>query len=136
MQHIKKTIAATLAAGALVTGLSACGGPTDTDAEVASENLSTAAEQFEINRRIAVINTITDTYLWSVEGKCSIDVDEMESQLEVTCKLKSGDYVKHFAHLADNVTYMAEQTSGAAVSTDQYRVIFKPEALVPNFDRP
>ncbi|QGH76691.1 hypothetical protein PBI_QUASAR_63 [Gordonia phage Quasar] len=31
---------------------------------------------------------------------------------------------------------MSEQTSGTKVSTDHYRVIFKPEVVVPNIDRP
>ena len=128
---IKKTLAATVAAVSAIT-LASCS--TDTDADVASENLSKAAEQFEIERRIAVINGITDQYILVVEGKCAIDDDG--NQLEITCKLDDGGFVKHFAHLADNVTYMAEQTSGATVSTSQYRVIYKPEALVPNFDRP
>jgi len=105
-----------------------------TDADVASENLSKAADQFEINRRIVFLNGITDKYLLSVEGKCSIK-DE-NRQLEVTCKLGDNEFKKHFLGLSDNVTYFAEQIEGANVSTYHYRVIFKPEVLIPDIDRP
>lgn len=104
------------------------------DADVASQNLSKAADQFEINRRIVFVNGITDKYLMSIEGKCSIK-DE-NSQLEVVCKTQGNEYKKHFLGLSDNVTYFAEQLEAASVSTNHYRVIFKPEVLVPDIDRP
>ncbi len=104
------------------------------DADVASENLSRAADQFEINRRVVFFNGITDTYLLSIEGKCSIKDDNQ--QLEVTCKTGDGQYKKHFLGLSDNVSYFVEQLEGANVSTYHYRVIFKPEVIVPDVDRP
>jgi len=112
-------------------GLSACG---DTDADVASENLSKAAEQFEIERRVVFFNGITDKYLLSIEGLCSIE-DEGR-QLEVTCKLPDGKFKKNYLGLSDNVSYFVEQMGTVEVSTSQYRVIFKPESIVPDFDRP
>ncbi|HYJ20826.1 MAG TPA: hypothetical protein VEW07_02235, partial [Solirubrobacterales bacterium] len=48
--------------------LAACG---DSDADVASHNLSKAAEQFEIERRVVFFNGITDKYLLLIEGLCS-----------------------------------------------------------------
>ncbi|QBP31743.1 hypothetical protein SEA_PIPER2020_64 [Mycobacterium phage Piper2020] len=38
--------------------------------------------------------------------------------------------------LSDNVSYFVEQVESANVSTDHYRVIFKPEVIVPDVDRP
>jgi hypothetical protein len=38
--------------------------------------------------------------------------------------------------LSDNVTYFAEQLEGAEVGTYHYRVIFKPEVILPDVDRP
>lgn len=119
-------IGVTLSVGAL----SAC----TTDADVASQNISKASEQFEISRRIVVINGVTDKYLFTVEGKCSLEYPD--NRTEIVCKLKDGTLVKHVVRQSDNVTVLVEQTSGTAVSTDQYRVIFKPEVLIPNIDRP
>lgn len=126
-----KKIAIATAATALALGLAGC----TSDADVASENLSKAAEQFEINRRIVAINGITDKYLLVVEGRCSIEWPD-GTRADIICKLEDGSFVKHTVHLSDNVTVMSEQTNGTEVSTDQYRVIFKPEVLVPNVDRP
>ncbi len=120
-----------LAAAALVAlPLTGC----SSDATVASQNLSKAAEQFEIMRRIVFFNGITDTYMLELEGRCSI-VDD-GNQLEVTCKTADDAYKKHFLGLSDNVTYFAEQLEAADVDTYHYRVIFKPEVIVPDIDRP
>lgn len=119
-----------VAAATVAATLTAC----STDADVADENLKKAAEQFEISRRITVINGITDKYLMVVEGKCSLEFPDGRN--EIICKLADGSFVKHHVIKADNVFVMSEQTTGAQVSTDHYRVIFKPEVIVPNVDRP
>lgn len=116
-----------------VLALAAC---SKSDAEVASENLSKAADQFEVDRRIVFFNGITDEYLMSIEGRCSIQPDPGEAQLEVTCMLGPGEFKKHFFGLSDNTAYFVEQLEPKDVSTDHYRVIFKPETIVPDFDRP
>ena len=104
------------------------------DADVASKNLSVAADQFEIDRRVIFFNGITDTYLMTIEGRCSIKADGVDSQLEVTCKLGEGQYKKHFLGLSDNVSYFVEQLQVADAGEYRYRVIFKPESIVPAFD--
>lgn len=99
-------------------------------ADVASQNLSTAADNFEINRRVVFINGITDKYLLSIEGRCSIKDDS--GQLEVTCKVGDNAYKKHFLGLSDNVTYMVEQLDSADVSTYHYKVMFRPTTIIPD----
>ncbi len=105
-----------------------------TDAMVASSNLSKAADQFEVFRRVVFYNGITDAYILVVEGFCSIYVDTTDGQLELTVKTEDGKFMKHFLGLSDNVTYFAEQIEGRDVSTQRYRVIFKPSIIVPNID--
>lgn len=136
----KRTILA-LAAALVVLPLllTAC---TKTDADVASKNLSKAAEQFEVPRRITFINGITDKYLLTIEGYCSVETTDagLDGSLEVTCQViqKNGKkaYKKAFLGLSDNVSFIVEQLEPVQVSTSRYRVIFKPEAIVPNIDRP
>jgi len=103
-----------------------------TDAQIASNNLSKAAEMFELERRIVFYNGITDAYILKVEGRCSLS--SISSQLAVTCKTGADSYKKHYLGLSDNVTYFSEQLDSADVSVYNYRVIFKPEAIVPNID--
>lgn len=122
-----KIIAAVLVATA-VLALSAC----STDADVASANLAKEAEGFKIERRVVFVNGITDTYLLSIEGRCSIEDDG--GQLEVTCKVGEDAYKKHFLGLSDNVTYFVEQMEPIDVSVYRYEVVFKPEAILPDID--
>lgn len=136
MKRLRNSLAAVATFCVIAVTASGCfGGPSDAD--VAAKNLSTAAEQFEVPRRIVFINGITDKYLFEIDGYCSIDpAGAGLHALAVTCKTGPHEYKKHYLGLSDNVTYLVEQTSGTDVSTTQYRVIFKPESIVPNFDRP
>lgn len=125
--------------GGALLGLTGCG---PSDADVAAHNLSVAAEQFEIPRHIVGINGITDKYLFEIVGYCSVETASsgLSGALEATCRVVGSDgkigYKKTFLGLSDNVTFVVEQLAPAQVSTSRYRVIFKPEALIPNFDRP
>ena len=103
-----------------------------TDSQVASHNLSKAADMFQINRRVVFFNGITDTYMLTIEGKCSIE--DQGEQLEVTCKTGPDAYKKHFLGLSDNVTYFVEQLEPAGVSAYHYKVIFKPQTIIPDVD--
>lgn len=126
---MSKRIAFTLAALGLATTLSAC-----SDADIASSNLSKAADMFEINRRIVFYNGITGEYMLTIEGLCSLGNYDKEREISVTCKTGPREYKKHFLGLSDNVTFMAEQVEGAGVDTYHYRVIFKPATIVPDVD--
>ena len=103
------------------------------DADIANRNLSKAADNFEVVRRIVFYNGITDTYILTIEGRCSIHDDGL-GQLEVVCKTGDNTYKKHFLGLSDNVTYFAEQLESKNVSVNHYRVTFKPRAIVPDID--
>jgi len=125
----RKLAAVTVTALAALT-LAGC----SSDADVTSANISRASEQFEVSRRIVAINGVTDKYLFTIEGKCSMEY--LDNRTEITCKLVNGSFVKHVVRQSDNVALIMEQTDGTSVSTDQYRVIFKPESIIPNIDRP
>lgn len=112
-----------------LVGLAAC-----SDADVASQNLSTAADQFEINRRIVFYNGITGEYMLTIEGLCSLGNHDGPREVTVTCKTGPNAYKKNFLGLSDNVTYFAEQVDSADVSTYHYRVIFKPQTILPDID--
>lgn len=110
-------------------GLAACN-----DADVASRNISTAADQFEVLRRVVFYNGITDQYMLTIEGYCSLGNDRTETEISITCEVAPGEYKKHFLGLSDNVTYFIEQLDGENVSVAHYRVIFKPSVIVPDIE--
>lgn len=113
----------------LAAVLSGC----SSDAEIASRNLSKAADNFEVNRRVVFYNGITDSYILTIEGRCSVDVTAKGS-FQVTCRTGPTEYKKHFLGLSDNVTYFAEQLHGSDVSSYHYRVTFKPQVILPDID--
>ena len=125
-----KIVAATAAAVALGIGATAC----SSDADVASKNVSKAADNFEVNRRIVLINTMSDKYLLEIIGVCSIKRDVEEQQLEVTCKTGKDEFIKDFFGLSKNVTYTVEQGQPVKASVYRYRKTFKPETIVPDVD--
>jgi len=101
------------------------------DADVASRNLSQDADMFKIVRRVVFYNGITGEYILTVEGRCSINVDSVDKQLELTVKTGENTYKKHFLGLSDNVTYFAEQMENSPVDVYHYKVIFKPSVIAP-----
>lgn len=106
------------------------------DAQVASNNLVHAADNFEINRRIVFFNGITDNYLLEIEGRCAVFAGRtsMTSELEVICKTGDEQYKKHFLGLSDNTAYFVEQLEPVGASAYHYRVTFKPSVIVPDVD--
>ncbi|MCO5072079.1 MAG: hypothetical protein M9944_12815 [Rhizobiaceae bacterium] len=105
-----------------------------TDADVASRNLSKAADMFEVNRRVVFYNGITGGYMLTVEGLCSLGNRDSAGQLSITCKTGPDAFKKHFLGLSDNVTYFVEQLEPNKVSTYHYRVVFKPQTIIPDID--
>ena len=103
-------------------------------ADTASSNLSKAADNFEVERRVVFFNGITDTYLLSIEGRCSLGNHDDAGQLTVTCKLGPDEYKKHFLGLSDNVSYFVEQLNPIDVDEYHYRVFFRPETILPDID--
>lgn len=125
---MKKIIITLFAAVAmLVAGCSS-------NADVVSDNISKAADNFEIARRIIFIDTMTNQYMLVIEGRCNINVDgDGGGQLEVTCRTDAGDK-KHFLGLNHTSTYFVEQLNPAHVSQSQYKVYFKPASIIPDVD--
>lgn len=124
-----KTRILTALSAVLLTALAGCN-----DADVASRNLSTAADNFEINRRVVFYNGITGDYMLTIEGLCSLGNDNTSKQITITCKVGPGTFKKHFLGLSNNVTYFVEQMDPAQVSVYHYRVIFKPSVIIPDIE--
>lgn len=127
---MNRLFTAIVAALALV--LAACSSPADT----VSGNLSKASDNFEVDRRIVFYNGITDTYMLTIEGRCSLGNHDGPGELTVTCEVAENEYKKHFLGLSDNVTYFVEQLETRDVSEGRYRVFFRPETIVPDITSP
>lgn len=130
MKSIKKWVMGALMAATLGTVLAGC----SSEADTVSENLSKDADSFKIERRIIFFNGITDKYLLTIEGRCSIGNADSPKKLSVTCKVGKDKYKKHHLGLSDNVSFISEQMDAAKTDAYHYKVIFRPETIVPDVD--
>lgn len=125
----KKVVATCVAIVVGLGGLSAC----SSDADVVNHNITKDADNFKVNRRVVFFNAIKGEYLLSIEGFCSIDPGDA-NRMTVTCKTGEEEYKKHFLGKSDNVTWFAEQISSQNVSSDHYRVVFRPTVIIPDIE--
>ena len=122
----KIAILATVVLSLLITGC-------QRDAQVASKNLSYAADNFQLDRRIVFYNGITGDYILTIEGKCSFDAVS-DRKVDVTCKTSDTEYKKHSLGISDNVTYFSEQLVSKGVSVYQYKVDVRPTTIIPDIE--
>lgn len=122
---MKKLLILAVAVMALLAGC--------TEADTVSENLSKEADSFKVQRRVVFFNGITDKYLLTVEGLCALNTDSAK-KLTVTCKVGDEQYKKHYLGLSDNVSYFVEQTDANYADAYHYKVLFRPEQIIPDID--
>ncbi|WP_062323875.1 hypothetical protein [Halolactibacillus sp. JCM 19043] len=106
--------------------LSACSSAADT----VSYNISKDSDEFRVIRRVVFYNSLTDTYIMEMVGNISVDIDR-DNVIEVIAKVGPDKYQKHYLGLSDNVTYTVEQLGTSDVSEYDYKLIFKPEKIIP-----
>lgn len=126
---MKKSIIAALTALAATSALVLC---SCSQASRVEHNLTKEADNFNIVRKITVINCIEGDVLFQMSGRMSITADTADNQLEIIVE-DDGTYVKHFIGLSDNVTYVIEDLNlgDNAVSKYKYALNFNPDMWAP-----
>lgn len=95
-----------------------------------SYNISKEADNFNVTRRLAVINARTDKPVFELIGRFAIANNEA-NELEITVEVAEGRYKKHMVYLNDWTLYVVEDVSGASVDQYRYEVNFLPEMFIP-----
>lgn len=103
------------------------------EAELVSHNVSQEADNFNVMRKITVLNMRTDTPIFEMTGRFSIQ-NNLENELEVIVESEDGVYKKHFIYLNEYTIYVIEDISGADVEKYHYTVSILPETLFQPFD--
>lgn len=101
-----------------------------TEADKVSYNVSEEADNFNILRRFAVINTRTDKVEFELVGAFSLDAGSYP-KISVIVEKEDGTYFKHIIGLNDDVFYVVEDLGGAEVNKYKYEVNYIPESIVP-----
>lgn len=101
--------------------------------ERAAYNLDIEAEEFQLTRRIAAVNGITDKPLFEIVGKCSIETSAsyVAGAMEIICKVGEDKFTKNFVYLSDNVLIVVEQLEAVDVPQYHYQIVFAPQSLLP-----
>lgn len=102
------------------------------EASRVSYNVSQEADNFNVMRRLAVINTVSGQPVFELIGRFSIKADTADNQLEVVVEVEDGKYKKHIVGLNQATTmYVVEDINGADVSKFKYEINYLPEAIQP-----
>ena len=94
-----------------------------TEAENVNYNLSQAADNFEVVRRITVYNARTDMIIMEMEGLMSIS-NNGASELVVTCRTGAAEYKKNYVYLNEYVIYVVEDITGTVTDPYHYKIHF------------
>lgn len=95
-----------------------------------SENIRQEADNFNITRRISVINARTDKPIFELIGNFSLQ-NNSNNELEIIVEVENGKYKKHFIYLNEWTMYVVEDVSGAFVDKYHYEINYLPEMIQP-----
>ena len=123
---MKKIIAILLVMVCMACCLTGC-----TEADNVNYNLSQAADNFEVVRKITVYNARTDMIVMEMEGLMSLS-NNGASELVVTCRTGESEYKKNYVYLNDYVIYVVEDITGTVTDPYHYKVHFY--TALPDFD--
>lgn len=101
-----------------------------TEAEKVSSNVSQEADNFNVLRRLTVINSRTDKAEFELIGAFSLDVENAH-KINIVCEMEDGTYKKHIVGLNDETMYVVEDLGGSKVNKYRYEVNFLPEQIIP-----
>lgn len=121
--NVKRIAAGTIAGVMLAGTLCGC-----SEASRVRRNLNQEADNFNIQRRITVLNARTDKVLLEMEGTFSLS-NNSDNELVVTCEVGEGKYRKHYIYLNSYTLYVVEDISGADVDPYHYELNIIPEMV-------
>lgn len=99
-----------------------------TESQKVSQNIAKEADNFNVYRRVVIINTRTDKPEFEIVGKMSVNIgsDRIDCIVE-----ENGKYYKHIINLTENNMYVVEDLGGSDVSQYKYEINYIPESIIP-----
>ena len=92
-----------------------------------SANISQEADNFNVTRKLTVLNARTDTILLELTGTFALKKNNSSSELEVIIETAEGKYQKDYVYLNDYTMYVVEDISGSDVDKYHYEINFLPQ---------
>lgn len=97
-----------------------------TEADRVNANINQSADNFNVTRRLQVINARTDTPLFELIGNFSLS-NNSTNELVITVELGNHTYKKHYVYLNEYTMYVVEDLSGSRVSPYHYEINVLPQ---------
>ncbi|MGN0276765.1 MAG: hypothetical protein ACI4CZ_06175 [Hominisplanchenecus sp.] len=97
-----------------------------TEADKVSSNISVEADNFNVTRKLTVLNARTDTVMLELTGTFALK-NNSANELEVIIETAEGKYQKDYVYLNEYTMYVVEDLSGADVDKYHYEINFLPE---------
>lgn len=94
-----------------------------TEADQVSTNISKEADNFNVTRKLTVLNARTDTILLELTGTFALK-NNSDNELEVIIETAEGKYQKDYVYLNNYTMYVVEDISGAEVDKYHYEINF------------
>ena len=123
---MKKFIAIVLTFMVIIGCLTGC-----SEADNVNHNLSQAADNFQVTRKITVYNARTDMIVMEMEGCMSLS-NNSTNELVVTCMTGPNQYKKNYVYLNEYVIYVVEDITGTVTDPYHYKIHFY--TALPDFD--
>jgi len=101
----------------------------DRQADRVSYNVSQEADNFNVIRRLVVLNARTDKPMFEMVGAFSFTLEN--NRIVAIVETGPGEYKKHSVGLNEWTLWSIEDISGAEVDKYRYEVNFLPEMIVP-----
>lgn len=114
----------------MLMGAFLLGGCDGRESDEVSYNVSQEADNFNVIRRVAVINVRTDKIEFEVIGRISVDTDDSD-KLVILVEVEQGIYKKHLVNMTEWNMYVVEDLEGAEVNQYRYEVNYMPESIIP-----
>lgn len=118
---MRRKLAALFAAVVLAFFTAGC-----SEATKVSYNISQEADNFNVTRKLTVLNARTDTILLELTGTFALE-NNSSNELEVIIETAEGKYQKDYVYLNDYTMYVVEDISGSDVDKYHYEINFLPQ---------
>lgn len=119
---MKKRIAVIVALSILGCSLTGC-----RESDKVSRNIALEADNFNVRRRVTVINCRSDEVLLQCEGCMSIS--DNKDRLDIIVELPDGSYQKHIVKLNEWTCWTVEQIVSSETDKYNYYWNFLPKAV-------
>ena len=120
MKKIKSIIFIMMISFVMITGC-------DNEADRVSQSIRVDADNFNIRRRVTVINCRTDKIILQTEGCMSIT--DSNGRLDIIVELPNETYEKHIIKLNEWTCWTVEQLESAEENKYNYKWNFLPQMI-------